>query len=318
MSTAPKGRNTGTAPKGRNTGTAPKGRNIGTAPKGRNIGTAPKRRMSVWRSLRWEQKLFWRNPSAAVFTFVFPLVFLVVFLALRSGDTLTRDGHTIKFAQFYVPAIMAFGVISACYTQFAFTTVIRREQGVFKRKRGTPLPTRTYLAGIVANSVVIGLLIAALVAVAGVVFYGVELPDPLVRLPSLLVVLLVGSFAFAGLGALVSTWAPNEEAASGMINLLLFPALFISGTFGPAPKGSLIDKIASVLPVKPFNEAVIRVFDPFASSAVPRVGSLAVVAAWGIVAVVLAVRSWRWEPSLPTAGRARGRSRSRSAEQQAS
>ncbi len=265
-----------------------------------------KRRINLWRSVAWEQKLFWRNPAAAVFTFVFPLMFLVVFMALRAGDSVARNGYSLDFAQFYVPTIMAFGVISACYTQFAFTTVLRREQGVFKRKRGTPLPTRLYLAGIVANSVLIGLITTTVVAVAGVVFYGLELPQIGTRLPSLLVALAAGSFAFAALGAVVANLAPNEESASGLINLLLFPALLISGTFGPAPSGSLIDKIASVLPVKPFNDSLVAAFDPHGPRWTIGLAKIVILLAWGVGASVLAARGWRWEPSLPTSGR-RGR-----------
>ena len=90
--------------------------------------------------VRWEQKMYWRNPAAAGFTFAFPLMFLVVFTAINGNDKIDIPGGTVHFAQFYVPAIVAFGLISACYTNLAITLTFRREQGILKRTRGHPDP----------------------------------------------------------------------------------------------------------------------------------------------------------------------------------
>ena len=100
------------------------------------------------RQVGYEQRSFWRNPAAATFTFAFPLLFLVVFIALNGNDTVRLPGGKVKFAQFYVPAIVAFGVISACYTNLAFTLAIRRDSGLLKRVRSTPLAPSMYLTGL--------------------------------------------------------------------------------------------------------------------------------------------------------------------------
>ena len=103
------------------------------------------------RQVGWEQRSFWRNPAAAAFTFAFPLMFLVVFIALNGNDTVPLTGGRVKFAQFYVPAIIAFGVISASYTNLAFALSIRRDNGLLKRVRSTPLAPSMYLAGLRAT-----------------------------------------------------------------------------------------------------------------------------------------------------------------------
>lgn len=90
---------------------------------------------SVVRQVRWEQKVYWRNPAAFSFTFAFPLMFLVIFIAINGNDTIDLPGGSVKFAQYYVPAIIAFGLISACYTNLAFTICNRRESGELKRTR---------------------------------------------------------------------------------------------------------------------------------------------------------------------------------------
>ena len=123
------------------------------------------------RQIGWEQKAYWRNPPAAVFTFAFPVIFLVVFSAINSDSRVGPPGQEVKFTQYYVPAIAAFGVISACYTNLAFTMAVRRDTGLLKRKRGTPLSASTYLAGLIGNALVNALILVVVTLLAGKVLY---------------------------------------------------------------------------------------------------------------------------------------------------
>ena len=248
----------------------------------------------LWRrQVFWEQKAYWRNPAAAAFTFAFPLMFLVVFIAINGNAHITTDGgHRIRFAQFYVPAIIAFGLISACYTNLAFTITNRRESGQLKRVRGTPLSPTTYLGGIFGHVVVVAVVLSALVMALGLIAYDVTWPGH--YLP-LVVGVVLGAFCFGALGVLVSTFAPNEDAAPAIINFALFPLLFISGTFGPVSDTSVLGRIASIFPIYHLNRMIIDAFDPF------RAGSLrwidvAVLVAWGIGATWWSIRRFRWEP----------------------
>jgi ABC-2 type transport system permease protein len=85
-------------------------------------------------------------------------------------------------------------------------------------------------------------------------------------------------------------------ASPAIVNGLLFPILFISGTFSPIDSGSWLARIASIFPIRHFEEAVFTVFDPRAPAAGIRVEALLVMLVWGIAAVVIAVRGFRWEP----------------------
>ena len=246
-----------------------------------------------YRQVGWEQRSFWRNPAAAAFTFAFPLVFLVVFIAINGNDRVTIDGGRVEFAQFYVPSIVGFGVISASYTNLAFTLSIRRDNGLLKRVRGTPLPPALYLAGIGGNVVVVSTILTTLVTVLGVVAYGVSFPG---RYLGLLVTLALGAFCFGALGSMVATFVPNEDAAPAIINFILFPLLFISGTFGRVDPTSALGRLASVFPVAHLNRLLEAVFSPFASGTGLIASHLAVMAAWGAGALVVASQRFRWEP----------------------
>jgi ABC-2 type transport system permease protein len=245
--------------------------------------------------VRWEQKSYWRNPAAAVFTFAFPLLFLVIFTAINGNKTVDIRGGSVKFAQYYVPAIVAFGLISACYTNLAFTVCIRRENGLLKRSRGTPLSPALYLAGIVGNVIVISAILTTLLIALGVIAYGVTFPN---HFPALLVAIVVGAFCFSALGIAVSTFVPNEDAAPAIINFILFPLLFISGTFGPVSSTSALGKIAAVFPVRHLLQAMVGAFNPFGGGTGIVASHTLIMLAWGIGGVVVSVRRFQWEPRI--------------------
>src|SRR5216684_5692276 len=150
------------------------------------------------RQLRYEYLAFWRNPASAFFTFVFPLIFLVIFNLLFGNNTLRLGGGVTTTSTFYVPAIAAFSVINACYTGLAISIAFARDQGQLKRIRGTPLPKAAYLFGKVAYLTVVALALVVVVTIFGVVFYGVDVPRH--TLPAFVVSLALGAATFAMLG----------------------------------------------------------------------------------------------------------------------
>jgi ABC-2 type transport system permease protein len=248
----------------------------------------------VRRRVRWEQRAYWRNPTAALFTFAFPLMFLFVFTTTNGNDPMRVGGVTVRFAQFFVPAIVGFGVISACYTNLSTTLVYRRQTGVLKRARATPVRPAVYLAGLVGNSIVIALLLAALTTAAGVVLYGVRFPG---RWVALAIVIGAAAFCFSSLGVAVAGLVPNEDSAPAIVNFAIFPLLFLSGTFGNVAEGSTAARVSAFFPIRHLNALLFAVFDPIHKGAAHVVGrDLAIVLAWGLAALVVGIRTFRWEP----------------------
>ena len=90
------------------------------------------------RQVSFEQKSFWRNPASAFFAFLFPIIFLVVPRCSRDPPA-GRLGRC-EANDYYIPALVAFGVMGACFTNIAITLSLRRDNGILKRLRGTPLP----------------------------------------------------------------------------------------------------------------------------------------------------------------------------------
>jgi len=243
--------------------------------------------------VRYEQKSYWRNPASAFFSFAFPILFLVIFATLNASAHLPDLGG-ISYNQYYVPGIVAFGLMSACYTNLSTTIAIRRDAGILKRLRSTPLPPWAMFAGMVGNSVVVSVILAILVSAVGMLFYGVSAPH---GIPALLVALALGAACFCALGVAVSTLIPNADAAPAVVNFVFFPLVFISGTFYPVLKGSVLERIANVFPLVHFTRSVFAPFDPHATGARFASHDLLIVAVWAVAAAIVGVRRFRWEPS---------------------
>jgi ABC-2 type transport system permease protein len=246
------------------------------------------------RQARYENRIFWRNPPAAFFTFAFPLMFLVIFNLIFQSGTVGAFGRTINGSEFYIPAITAFSVITACYTNLAMNVSVARDRGRLKRVRGTPLPMWAYVFGKIASSVILAVLLVVIVLVVGMLFYGVSLPGK--TLPQFSISLAVGAAAFCCLGMAISGFVPNEDAAPAVVNFSILPLLFISNIFVPmngAP--DWLSTLAGVFPPQHFAKALVLSFDPAAGGGF-RWTDLGIVALWGVVGIALAGWKFSWEP----------------------
>lgn len=249
----------------------------------------------VGHQFRYDQKAFWRNPASVFFTVMFPVVLLLIFATVFGDQTVEVRGG-VETTTYYVPAIITLSIISATMQSLAMSLVIAREDGRLKRSRGTPMPPWVFIAGRIGNSIVVALIMLALLAVIGRVLYGV--PIPWERLPAILVALVVGAAAFCCLGIALTAAIPSQDAAAPIVNALLLPLYFLSGVFIPddqLPEGVI--HFADVFPIRHFFEAFLDAYIPPAGGG-PTISwdNLAVVAIWGVLGLLLAVRFFRWTP----------------------
>lgn len=242
---------------------------------------------------RYERKVFWRNPASVFFTVMLPLIFLFIFATIFGNDEIEERG--VKTTTYYVPAIITLAVVSAATQSLAINLTRDRERGLLKRIRGTPLPAWVFVGGRVGNYLLISVLMVALVAVIGKFVYDVSLPDQ--TIPAVLVTVAVGAASFSCLGFALTAAIPSEDAAAPMALAILLPLYFISGVFIPdseIPEGVL--QVADLFPIRHFFEAFFTAWDPNTTGSGFRWGQLAIVAAWGLAGLAIAVRYFRWEP----------------------
>jgi ABC-2 type transport system permease protein len=243
--------------------------------------------------VRYVNKAFWRNPTQAFFTFAFPLMFLIIFTSLLGSGVVHLGALTVKQSTYYVAAMAAYGVITACYANIATAITYQREAGVLKRTNGTPLPSGAFVAARVIHALLVAILLVAITATFGRLVYGASLPTG-ITLIQFLIMLAVGAAAFCALALALTALIPNADAANPIVMASIYPLLFLSGIFIAFGNNtpSWILWVARVFPVRHFAVGLQAAFlgTPFSWT------DVAVVAAWGIAGLILANRFFSWEP----------------------
>ena len=238
--------------------------------------------------IRYEQRSYWRNRGRGVFTFIFPLMFLVIFASLNKNTHLNAAGG-IPYNDFFVPGILAYGVITTTYVNMAIGTAILRDEGILKRMKGTPLPRWAYIAARIGSTVLIVTAMAVLTLALGAVAYNVHVR--LSTLPGLLITLVLGTAAFTTLGIGVTRFIPNAEAAPVFVNLSVLPLTFISSIWFPVndmPK--VLKTIADFFPLKPLAEGLQYAFNPHTTGIGLKAQDVRTLVIWTAVGIVLMIR----------------------------
>ena len=266
-------------------------------------GSRPATGPLLLRQVRHQNRLFLRNPFSAFFSLALPLMFLLVFGSLNSGQTLEARGG-IPYVQFLTPGLLAFAVVSTCYTGLVTGVAMNRDMGILKRVRGTPLPAWIYVAARILSSVWFSVVSAVLMVGVGVVLFDVEIIWRM--LPAAVGTLLLGSACFCALGMAVAALVPNGEAAPIVANFTVLPVAFISDLFFPMDAApAWLQTLGSVFPVKHFALALEATFNPFTTGSGWQWDHLAVLALWGVAGLLVAIRNFRWEPNTPGGRRRR-------------
>jgi ABC-2 type transport system permease protein len=260
-------------------------------------------------------RVFLRIPVALFFTIALPLMIVVLFNLIFGGGGTTIETATGPWSiqEFYVTALAAFEVVSATFTNLANMIPDRRQDGVMKRWRGTPLPSWIYLSGFVGAGLAIAAAGFALIIGIGFAFYNLEIG--VAKVPALALAFVVGTLAFSALGVAIAGLIRSQEAAPAVTNAVILPMAFISNTFIAVDVSSMprwLDVLSQALPLRPFVESVQAPFNPTVGAPGILWGNLAVVAAWGVFGIVLAARTFKWEP-IADVGRPSRRRRRRSA-----
>jgi ABC-2 type transport system permease protein len=238
----------------------------------------------AWREFRFQRRMFWRNPSAAFFTFALPLIFLVL---IASVFSLSQDD-----LNHFVPGIAGMAVMSATFISLAYQITFIREQGILKRIRGTPEPLGSYFGGVISNTIWNAVIQVAIIIVLGNVLYNVPWPQNWMEL---VLITVVGVAAFSALGIAMAQAIPNFDSAPAYVNAIFLPMLFISGTFYSTdhlPRA--IAAIASILPLKHIIDGLYGALVS-GKGLEHHVPAIAVLIGWCVVGLFLAVRYFRWE-----------------------
>jgi ABC-2 type transport system permease protein len=247
----------------------------------------PARRLFA-HQLRSEQLVFWRSREAAFFIFLFPLLLFVLLGSVYSGKI-----YGVPAPEALLAGLVGYGCANTAFAGLAIQLVIRRENGILKRLRSTPLPPATYVVSLLVSTLIVFVLQTVALFVIGRAFYGTPFPSDV---GSLVAALVIGAAVFAALGTATASVIRSAEGSSAVVNFILLPMAFLTGSFGPTRHyPAFLRAIGDVLPLKYFIKLVNAVY-LHGHGFWTQPGALAVLAAWGVAGLVFTAFKFRWEP----------------------
>jgi ABC-2 type transport system permease protein len=244
--------------------------------------------LAAWQLL-YEQRAFWRNRARAFFAFLFPIIFLVIFSSIFQNQSIALGhGRSITYETYFMPGILAYGVIATTYLNMGIATAVLRDEGVLKRMAGTPLPGWAYVGARIGSTAIVTILMTLLTLAIGHFVYNANVRGA--TLPGLLVTLVLGSAAFTALGVGIVRYIKDAEAAPAVINVTILPLTFISGIWFHFKLSPLLTDIAKVFPVRALAHGLQYAFNPFTTGSGFEGSDLLTLAIWLAVGVVMMLR----------------------------
>jgi ABC-2 type transport system permease protein len=240
--------------------------------------------------LRFQLLLYTRSKELAFFTFMLPIILFVLLGSTYGKDTI----NGVRGSDFLEAGMLGYGLVSTAFAGLAIFMVVRREMGILKRVRSTPLSPSVYLGAVLASTL-IGFALNAIAMIAiGRVLFSVPIPH---RWLSLIVILFFGALAFAAMGLGLTVIVKTAEGSSASVNAIYLPMSFLSGAFfSPHSFPRVLQILADALPLTYFIRLTrdVMLFDHHVWD---NWGDLAVVGAWGAVGAFVAATRFRWEPT---------------------
>lgn len=242
---------------------------------------SPRRMLQAQTGL--EIRLVLRNGEQLLLTLVIPAVVLVVYANVELLG-MARQARI----DFVVPGVLALAALSTAFTGLAIATGFERRYGALKRLGASPLPRSALLA---AKGLAVLAVEALQVALLGTVALAMGW-DPHGSPLAVAVLMLAGTAAFAALGLLMAGTL-RAEATLPAANLVYLLLLVCGGIAVPLDR--FPDSARPVLEALPAGALADGLRDVLRDGAALPLGALSVLAAWAVVAGLLAARTFRWE-----------------------
>lgn len=249
----------------------------------------------------YEVRSYFRMGDQVFFTFLFPVIMLLIFSVAFSSMSFGFGKTELSSASYYLPAMLAAGLLLSGVQNLATDIAMEKSDGTLKRLGGTPLPVASYFIGKIGQVLVTGLLQAVLLIGVAALAFGVKLPTDPAKWFTFAWVFLLGIITSAALGIALSSVPRSGKSASAVVIPIVLILQFISGVYLPfSQMPDWLQSVASVFPLKWMAQGMRSVFlpDSFASQEVGGTWNLAGVALalgiWLVVGLVLCRVTFRW------------------------
>jgi ABC-2 type transport system permease protein len=245
-----------------------------------------------------ELRQFMRQRESVVFTLAFPIMLLGIFGSVFTNEL--TDGVT--FSQYFVAGMIASGLVNTGFQQLAIMIPVERDFGTLKRLRGTPMPASSYFIGKVIVVFVTMLIQVLLLLVAGVLFFGVNLPTDPMKWFTFTWLILLGSAASTALGIAFSVVPKSGRGASAVVSPVVIILQFFSGVFFVfTDLPGWMQQVAAIFPLKWMTQGMRSVFLPDSFAAREVAGNwetgrtFAIILAWLIAGLFISIKTFKWD-----------------------
>jgi ABC-2 type transport system permease protein len=245
--------------------------------------------------LRYDLMAFFRNGQARFFTLALPVAFLLIFATVFRTKTVPVPGGLIQTSVYYVPGIIALGIISASVSNLAVSVTTQRESGILKRRRATPVSAGVLITARALTAAIVALIMTVVLAVIGWFAYSAHVPAA--HALALIVTVLVGAASFGCLGFALTSLIRSADSAQPIVAAVTLPLYFISGIFlATTLLPHWLLNVASVFPVRPFQQALLAAYNPYSPGSGFAGLDLLIMGVWGVAGLLIATRRFRWTP----------------------
>ncbi len=201
------------------------------------------------------------------------------------------DTNNLTDAAWLVPGILGMALMQGGIFA-AVPLVEQREKLILKRLAATPLRRWTLVGSNVVLRLIIAIAQAVILIGIGVAVFGVQVLGSLALMAFLVA---LGAVTFIAIGYVVAAFARTEEAANGIVQVVQFPMMFLSGVFFPIEiMPNVLRPVATIMPLTYLGDALRQVMingSPYA----PLPVDIAVLGGWMLVCLVISARFFRWE-----------------------
>lgn len=248
-----------------------------------------------------ELRQFFRDRESALFNFALPMILLVIFGSVFSGQSVGFGDVT--FSQYFLAGMIASGILYTSFQNLAIAIPLEREDGTLKRLQGMPMPKASYFLGKIGLVFVAYIAQVVVLLTVGVLFYGIDMPSSASKWFTFLWVSVLGLLSCTLLGLAFSVVPKHGRGASAIVAPIVLVLQFTSGAFfvfNQLP--SWMQTFASIFPLKWLTQAMRYVFLPEGAEVIEVAGSwqlplcAAVLAAWTVAGFILALLVFRWTP----------------------
>ena len=245
-----------------------------------------------------EIRQFARQRESVVFTLLFPVILLAIFGSVFK-DTIAPG---VTFSQYFLAGMIASGLVNTGFQALAITIPLERDFGALKRLRGTPMPASSYFIGKVIVVFVTMLIQVFLLLIAGVLFFGVNLPTDPAKWFTFTWLILLGSAASTALGIAFSVIPKSGRGASAVVSPVVIVLQFFSGVFFVfTDLPGWMQQVAAIFPLKWMTQGMRSVFLPDSFAAREVAGSwetgrtFIIILAWLIAGLFISIRTFKWD-----------------------